>query len=341
MAPKKATPTPAVEARSAVDIEIEKTTEQLTQFNDQLQKCKDGMLELTNLTSRIRTLEQEVQPRETELKNVISSFNKCVENAAALKRPVGMLRTQAGANSVEEDSPASPVAAAVAANNNAAGVSPPPSQQGARPQTAPAPLLPGQINAPAAPPPPAAAASPTAADESADREAIRILAAASKLNMLALLQTVFDAPLTAAERRAEAENQDLMALVVSARKAEQPRVDIDLTCPIGVEPAVFFEVLKLRVQRVLAERAVNEYNVQINEAKAIVAKRKEEGASKLLQKKLEKQIEDTRKRLSELQREKDEQETAKRAAVAAAAQQAQDTNAGSPLKKERSSLKSK
>jgi hypothetical protein len=168
------------------------------------------------------------------------------------------------------------------------------------------------------------AAPPTApvVDDAMDREVMRVLGAASRTFTVVVLQNVFDAPITAAEKRAEQEeNTDLVALAVSCKRSENARMDVDLSCPIGVEPPVFFDVLKLRAQRIIAERSASDVVAQLNEAKLATQKRKDEGASKILQKRLEKQIEDTRKRVGELQREKDNQEMSRRAAAMLAQQQ--------------------
>lgn len=321
MPPKKpATPAAAqVDNRTPLEIECDLASENLNVLNEQLQRCKDGMAELTALAARIRSLEIELQPKELEQKNIQSAFSKIVDGAAGLKRPVGLLRTQAAAAAAVQDEAADSTAAAAVAVT-AAGTSPPQSQQGSRPGTVPAPMLSGAQPAGAVP---TTAAPPTApVDDSNDKEVMRVLGAASRSLMLSLLQNVFDTPITAAERKAEQEDRaDLLTLAAACRRSENARMDVDLTCPIGVEPPVFFDVLKLRAQRILAERAAAEFIVQLNEAKNASQKRKDEGASKVLQKRLEKQIEDARKRLVELQREKDNQEMSRRAAAMLAQQQ--------------------
>ncbi|CUF85060.1 Hypothetical protein, putative [Bodo saltans] len=334
MPPKKpVAPAPvaaAVDTRTPLEIEYDLAVESIVALNDQLQRCKDGILEMATLAAKIRGLEMDLQPKEIEQKNVQAAFSKLVEAASGLKRPVGMLRTQAAAAAAIQDDIA---AAAAAETPVVAAGSVSPVQPGSRPGTVPAPILlpPAGANAAshgAASAPPATAP----ADDFNDKEILRILGAASRSFMLSTLQGLFDTPVTSSEKKAELEDRtDLVALATACKRQENARLDPDLTCPLGVEPSVFFDLLKLRAQRIIAERSASDVIVQLNEAKAAVQKRKDEGASKVLQKRLEKQIEDGRKRVSELQREKDSQEMSRRAA-AMLAQQHEPTPSPTPAK---------
>lgn len=339
--PSSATPPVVTEARSPLDIELDKAVETLNGLSDQLSRCKDGLAELSTLATKIRMLEQEMQPKEAELKNIQSSFLKCVEAASSLKRPTALLRTQqsisAASGGIDDDQAASMTITANAMAPNS------------RPQTVAAPMINGNGTTSAAAPDkaadkgPVAPQPPTTADESADREVVKMLAVAAKSYMQPILQSVLDAPATPSEKRAEAEGIDLATLVTQTRRADTPRVDLDLTCPIGIEPSVFFDVLKIRAQKIVVERSINEVATQVNDAKAQVTKRKDEGISKLLQKRLEKQIEDAQKRVAQLQKERDDYEQSRR--VAAAMDQhlslhRDDSNA-TPMKKDRSQSKIK
>lgn len=317
MPPKKPptlAPAAVVDTRTPLEIEFDLAVEGNAALNEQLQRCKDGITELASLAARIRGLEMDLQPKEAEQKSIQGAFGKLVEAASGLKRPVGMLRTQAAAAAAIQDDLAADIVSPVAA----AGTSP--VQPASRPGTVPAPILLPAASGPAsgaAPPPPTA----PAADDFNDKEILRILGAASRAFMLSALQSIFDTPVTNSEKRAEQdEHADLVSLATACKRQENARMDPDLTCPLGVEPQVFFDLLKLRAQRIIAERSASDVIVQLNEAKALVQKRKDEGASKVLQKRLEKQIEDGRKRISELQREKDSQEMSRRAAAMLAQQ---------------------
>jgi hypothetical protein len=323
-----------VDTRTPLEVEYDLTVENNIALNDQLQRCKDGILEMATLAAKIRGLEMDLQPKEIEQKSIQVAFSKLVEAASGLKRPVGMLRTQAATAAAIQDD----IAAAVAETPAAAGsVSPP--QPGSRPSTVPAPILlppaggSGGSGAAAPVPPPTA---PT--DDFNDKEILRILGAASRSFMLSTLQGLFDTPVTPLEKKAELEDHsDLVALATACKRQDNARLDPDLTCPLGVEPSVFFDLLKLRAQRIITERSASEVMVQLNEAKAGVQKRKDEGASKVLQKRLEKQIEDGRKRVLELQREKDSQEMSRRAAAMLAQQH--ETAPSPPLVKTKSGKK--
>lgn len=313
MAPKAAkAAAPVVDTRTPLEIEYDNLTEQLNQLEVQLQRCKEGTAELTTLTAKLRTLEQDLAPRDAELKSVNHSFQKVAESAAGLRRGGG--GSKPGGN---------------AASNNAAPADDTPAQ----------PAVPGSILLVGGQVAPAAVV-----DENADREAIRAFSSAAKAAVLGILQSVYDTPLTPAELRGDNNSSPPESPTLDGdRRGSRgdallpQRFDVDLSCPIGVEPSVFSDVLRLRTQRIQVDKVVQELSRQVNEVKALVAKRKEEGATKVMQKRLEKQIEDVRKRQLEVEKEKMNEELLKKGGVGAVpaptATAAADGKARPPSKK--------
>ncbi len=169
--------------------------------------------------------------------------------------------------------------------------------------------------------------------DAASREALKVLAAITKNSIIAILNSVFDTPQTPAEKRAAQEQQEVAAAATTAAnqdpaaaistaaagasrkptsvndttKTERP-FDPDLACPVGIEATVCNEVLRLRQARMASEVQLGLLQEQLTQARAIVDRRREEGASKLLLKKLEKQQDEGKRRLAELARMKIEEE---------------------------------
>jgi hypothetical protein len=300
-----------VDNRSPIDIETDLVTEQLKSLETQIQTCKDGIGELAFYVVRVKQLETELTPKEAEHKNILAAFQRQCESASSLKRalPQG---DDLSSSTIRQSSSA------------AAFPSPPAVDPTSARRGTVADLLAntGSGNSPPG----------TASQDAASKEALKALMAVTKNAVTSILTSVFDTPLTPMEKAA-AELQETAAAAAavpdpaaigappstapanSKRQSTNilldspPRpYDPDLVCPLGIESSVFSEVSRLRLNRMACEASIKIVSEQLQEAHRIVDKRRDEGASKLLLKKLEKQLDDTKKRLAELGRLKAEED---------------------------------
>ncbi len=293
------------DSRSPIDIETEQVTEQLKTLEVQMQTCKDGISELALFVTRSRQLELELAPKEAEHKNILAAFQRLCESAASLKK-------------VFQADDLGNLTASASTRLGTAGSSPADAGGQQRRSTIMTPPndLPGGNS------PPGTAAG----QDAASRDAMKALTALTKNSIIAILNSVFDTPQTPMERRAQAEQLEAGAAVpadgqvapatapanarkptIMSEKIDRP-FDPDLACPVGIDPNVFSEVLRLRLNRMTVETAMTTVQEQLTQARAIVERRRDEGASKLLLKKLEKQQEEAKRRLAELARMKVEEE---------------------------------
>ena len=309
MAPKKKENT-VVDSRSPIDIETEQITEHLKTLENQILTCKDGISDLAHNVTRIRQLELELAPKEAEHKNILGAFQRLCESVSSLKKIY-----------LQNEDPASPTAASVRGGTGGAASMGGDNGSVSRKNTLATPQgNDGGQNS----------STPAGIQDAVSKEALRSLAALTKNAVTAILMSVFDTPQTSAEKRAVIEQQEAAAAaaeaaaapvnppttppqgsrkgtIVGPEKAEKV-VDPDLTCPVGIDLAVFNEVLRLRQHRMGIETLMTTIQEHLTHAHGIVEKRRDEGASKLLLKKLEKQHEEARRRLAELGRMKQEEE---------------------------------
>jgi hypothetical protein len=297
MAPKKKkpeTPSPVVDTRTPLEIDIDNTKAAIASLEGQLQRCKDGIAELAASAQKIRQLELDLQPKEADVKAVSVAFVKLVDGAVSARRLPSL------ANDAEQLEMAARAALG-------------------------------------APP-----------DEAADRDAMRNVNQVVRSALTQILQAVFDSPLTAAEKRAQEGLPEPEPLPdPKVKKAIPPKdptpaaprdafkvSEETFPCPAGFDAGIFNEMLRLRLQRLAAEAAARAAMQELEDAKVQIAKRKDEGATKSLQKRLERQMEDLNKTLQALEQQRAE-------ATASGADQTQSSTAPTPPPTGKSNSKGK
>jgi len=90
------------------------------------------------------------------------------------------------------------------------------------------------------------------------------------------------------------------------------KVDLELFRPPGLDPHLYTDVLKLRGQRLAAERLLKSLQQQLTHSRQLVARRNNEGASKSALKKAEKTLSALNATLRDLQKQRETQESRKK-----------------------------
>lgn len=269
--------------RSPVEIELERVTDEIKQCEQQVANYRDALNDITVHTAKAKQLETDLAPRETEHKAVLAAFSRLVDSQSTiLKKP------KQDENADEE-----------------------PQQRSRTPAVSRLSTRSGQ-----------SAVESQIADENADREALKQLSQAIREVVYNIVAPIFTTGPTTAEVAAQevaaATKDDVPApkpLPKGAGKDVQkppPKLDMELVCPPGIEYSFFQDVLKLRLQRVHLEKVMTALNQQLTGSRQILRKRHEEGVSKSLLKKSEKQLQQLQKAQRELAKRKDEEDIVRR-----------------------------
>eukprot|EP00672_Neobodo_designis_P012303 CAMPEP_0174864100 /NCGR_PEP_ID=MMETSP1114-20130205/57713_1 /TAXON_ID=312471 /ORGANISM="Neobodo designis, Strain CCAP 1951/1" /LENGTH=336 /DNA_ID=CAMNT_0016099187 /DNA_START=80 /DNA_END=1087 /DNA_ORIENTATION=+ len=309
------------DTRSPLEIAIAGTEEQIRQCEAQVQQFRDGVQDLAVHTAKIKTLETEIVPREAELKSILNNFNKLLDNSVVIARvrtsidadvmPSSVSRqpsraaSRAGAGTpLPTSQPAEDAGdrealrhlSAVMREQLAAVVVPlfkhdrtqleqqidaAKAREAAEAQAAAAAAAAGATTSPTAPSPTAAKAPPKA-----------------------------PAPATAAAKMAASGADRSFTTASSAELLE--KVDLELFRPPGLDPHLYTDVLKLRGQRLAAERLLKSLQQQLTHSRQLVARRNNEGASKSALKKAEKTLSALNATLRDLQKQRETQESRKK-----------------------------
>ena len=305
------------DTRNALELEIEAAARDVQKGEAAVQNCRNAALELSTHSSRIKQLEQDLAPKDAEIRAVQDRFVRLLESACAPRRARGAVQ--------EEQSPtqAAPIAA--------------PFRRG----------VPKSSVSQNAPHSPIAAFIQQGSDQE-EREPSKILQAAGKEFLHCVLSPVFLLPRTPAEihnaavvaakiEEAHALGASDIKPVPTPRKgkstaaaiplAQQPfRVEWALSCPPGIDSTVHQDVLKLREVRLNAERLSEELHVQLRVSRDILTLRKEEGCgTKAALKRAEKDLQQLLKVKNALLLRKEEEEIMKRKAEEQAALKKQST----------------
>lgn len=337
MAPKKK----AVEdTRSPLEIAIAGTEEQIRVCEHQVQQYRDGVQDLAIHTQRIKQCEGEVVPREAELKTILNNFNKLLENSVAIAR------MRSGPEHV--DAPTSPGSRqpSRAASRAGAATPLPPAVPGPE-EAVDKDLMKTYMNvmreqltsvlvplfqhertslehqieeakerevveahaaavaaAQAAAAGGAAGIGGPAAAAAAPPPAAKPPAAAAKPGAPAAAGAAAGAP-------GKAGAADKVGVQLSSAEL-LARVDLELYRPPGLDPHLTQDILKLRTQRLAAERQLKTLQHQLQQSRQLVARRTNEGASKPALKKAEKTLAALQSTLRDLKRQRDETDARKR-----------------------------
>lgn len=316
------------DARSPLEIAIANTQEQIAHWEAQVTLYREGVADLATHTQRVKTLEGDIVPRETELKVVNNAYTKLLENGVTIvKRSHTDVATAAGTESGRPPS---------------GGPSRGPSRAASRAGAAT----------------PLAGPQPPTTDEVADREALRAFASVVRENLSAVVTPLFHHERTQvealiAEKKAR-EAQEAAAAAQAAQEAAsappqpptpakgkpQPPAasaaakapanpaqtqaqaqleaklleqnDMELYRPPGLDPHFYADVLKLRAQRLQAERTLKTLQQQLTQSRQLVARRTNEGASKAALKRAEKTLSMLNTTLRDLLGQRDETDTTRR-----------------------------
>jgi hypothetical protein len=74
------------DTRSPLEIAIAANEEQIRVCEQQVSQFRDGVQDLAVHTVKIKTLEQDVVPKEAELKAIMANFNKLLENSVVMSK---------------------------------------------------------------------------------------------------------------------------------------------------------------------------------------------------------------------------------------------------------------
>jgi hypothetical protein len=300
------------DTRSPLEIAIAANEEQIRVCEQQVSQFRDGVQDLAVHTVKIKTLEQDVVPKEAELKTIMANFNKLLENSVVMSKLRG------------------------AADGDAAGASN---------------RLPSRAASRAGAATPLPPVSPTV-DDVTDREALRLLSNIMRDQLTAIVVPLFQTERTHLEQLAEeAKEREAteaaaaaaaaavaaasgstvvppVAAVPAPKAAPKPgvgaagakgvpaalmssaelaeKVDLELYRPPGLDVHLVQDVLKLRTQRIACERQLKSLQHQLSHSRQLVARRTNEGASKAALKKAEKTLAALQQNLRDLQRQRDE-----------------------------------
>ncbi len=329
MAPKKKV---VEDLRSPLEISIANTMEQIKQCEAQVTQFREGVHDLATHTSRIKTLEAEIVPKEGELKQIMHAFNKLLENSVTITKMRGISESETAVPAPSH----LPGTRQLSRATSRTGVNSPPLTTG-----------------------PTAAVSQ---EETSDKEAMKNLSNVMRDCLTALITPLFMQDRTTLEQLTE-EAKDKEALEAAqaavalanpgsvpatpqttvrppaapaAGKPGQPlaaggkgasdpqvvkaptlaelleRVDFELYRPPGLDPHVTADVLKLRQQRLTAERQLKTLQQQLQHSRQLVARRTNEGASKAALKKVEKNVQFLQMTLKDLERQREDQDRSRK-----------------------------
>ena len=312
------------EAKSATDIEISVAYEAMMKGEAAVQNCKEAINDMVLHTSRLKQLEAELGPREAEHKAIIEKFYRIAEGGCVFRKQRG---------------PGAHIAAASMGTIM---------HHQAKPTTPRS-----RSTVPMAPPEPA----------SDDKELNKLMANACKSVVMGTLQPLFFLPRTQNEARNAAVLAARIAEVtalpqtadqsasggatgkVTPRKkvpagaasastgvpmSQQPlKPEPALLPPIGVDFMLHGEVLRLREQRLSAEKSMEDLQAQIRQSRDTLQRRREEGSgTKAALKKAEKELNVLIKAHSALTFKKEGEEIVKRKEEAAAAMKKSEEKTG-------------
>jgi hypothetical protein len=314
------------DTRSPLEIAIAGTEDQIRQCEAQVQQFREGVHDLAVHTVKIKALESDIVPKEAELKTIMNNFNKLLENSVA----VAKVRTSMDVDALASTMPARQPSRA--ASRAGAGTPLPPSQQPteeANDREAMrhlAAVMREQLTAVIVPlfkldrtqheqqmeaartreaaeaQVASAAAAATAAGTNAAQPQSAAAAAAAK-----------PPPKTptpaATPSKAGADKAPLSTLSVAEL---EEKVDLELFRPPGLDPHLYVDVLKLRTQRLNAERQLKSFQQQLAYSRQLVARRTNEGASKAALKKSEKTLSMLNTTLRDMTRQRDAHDTRKK-----------------------------
>lgn len=297
-----------VDNRSALEIELSRVTAEAQQTEAQVKLFTEALNDLAIHTTKMKQLEQDMVPREAEHRTILANFSKLIEAGCSIKT-----KNPDEANQSVNQSSSRPGSPAGGSN-----VSRPLSRK--QDDKDPSIL--------------------SLEQEQKDKELMKNLAHIIKESIQSILLPVFNMPKTQAEIAAEEERErERQAAALAAQKlgaADQPaspaaarpvssqppakkavikgfdpKVDLQLLCPPGIEGTVFEEVLRLRSQRLISEAKLQALEAQLNTSRQIVAKRREEGASKAALRKVEKKLVQINRQIAELSKRKVEEDALK------------------------------
>jgi hypothetical protein len=296
-----------VDNRSALEIELSRVTAEAQQTEAQVKLFTEALNDLAIHTTKMKQLEQDMVPREAEHRTILANFSKLIEAGCSIKTKNPDESNQSMNQSSSR--PGSPAGGSV-------------SRPISRKQDDKDPSI------------------LSLEQEQKDKELMKNLAHIIKESIQSILLPVFNMPKTQAEIAAEDERErEKQAAALAAQKlgaADQPaspaaarpvssqppakkaaikgfdpKVDLQLLCPPGIEGTMFEEVLRLRSQRLVSEAKLQALEAQLNTSRQIVAKRREEGASKAALRKVEKKLVQINRQLAELSKRKLEEDAMK------------------------------
>jgi hypothetical protein len=119
------------------------------------------------------------------------------------------------------------------------------------------------------------------------------------------------APAAPASKAAAAAGADKTLPTLSYAELEE-KVDLELFRPPGLDPHLYTDVLKMRTQRIAAERQLKSLQQQLVQSRQLVSRRTNEGASKAALKKSEKTLSALKSTLKDMQRQRETQESRKK-----------------------------
>ena len=227
MPPKRKKGEVQEETRSPAEIAVAQMQETIRQCENQIQQFKEGVHDLAVHTVRMKQLEADIIPKESELKGINHHYHKLLENCTQLKirsRPgevLDALAAEAAAASPEKSVDEKPPSRAV--SRAATGASPSPQPSSPAPGTA-AGRRDTVVAADVADETPAAAETPS--PENNDRDAIRHLMQVVKENIAAVVGPLYHYERTQheihLEQQKEREDREAAARLAADAAAATP-----------------------------------------------------------------------------------------------------------------------
>ena len=302
------------ETRNGLELEIDEAVKDVQRGEAAVLNCKTAAQELNSHSARVKQLEQELAPKEAEIKAVHDKFQRLLEASCVSRRARGAAQDEQVVNS------------------------PPASQTSFRK---------GRSSTRKSPQSPVSAFIQQGSDQE-EREPSKILQAAGKEFLHGVLTPLFLLPRTSSEfhnagviaakvEEAHAGVTEQQKAIPTPRKgkqstvsiplAQQPfRVEWALCCPPGIDLTLHQDVLKLREARLNAEKLADELNAQLKISRDILTQRREEGCgTKAAQKRAEKELQQLLKAKNALLLRKEEEDILKRKAEEQAALKKQGT----------------